>query len=517
MPSDENHDRLSLVWFKRDLRVSDHLPLHEAAQHGPAVGLYIYEPTVHRADEHDPSHLIFVNQCLEELRHELRTRGSELILAYGDAVEVLARLRRSLGFVRLYSHEETGLGATFERDKKVLAWCRSAGIAWREFQQHGVNRPTQSRDGWASRWRRHMNQPTIDTPTIIQGLSLDPETVGGLLSPGELRIGVSTKTHAQAGGSIAARKTLDTFLTERGEHYQQAMSSPVQGWDACSRISPYLAYGSISMREAYQTTCRRQDALPKGRTPWRGSLASFQKRLRWHCHFIQKLEDEPALESQNLCSAYDGMREQDRSRWGPSESERFDAWAAGRTGYPLVDACMRCLHTTGWINFRMRAMLVSFACYQLWLHWKPVAQHLARQFLDFEPGIHYPQCQMQAGVTGINTVRIYSPIKQAKDQDPGGIFIRQWVPELTDVPSEHIAQPEAMPAMTQQMCGCVIGVDYPEPIVDHKTAYQEAREKVYRVKGRAETRQLAQRVYQKHGSRRKPMQRRHQQRSRRST
>jgi deoxyribodipyrimidine photo-lyase len=212
---------------------------------------------------------------------------------------------------------------------------------------------------------------------------------------------------------------------------------------------------------------------------------------------MQKLEDEPELEFRNLSRVYDGLREND------FDERRFEAWKTGRTGYPMIDACMRALGETGWINFRMRAMLMSFASNHLWLHWRPTAVHLATQFLDFEPGIHFSQCQMQSGTTGINTVRIYSPAKQVIDHDPTGLFIRRYVPELSNVPAEYLAEPHRMPLGVQSAVGCRIGCDYPQPIVDHRAAYKSAQQKIFAIRQTASAIDEATRVFIKHGSRKK--------------
>ena len=212
---------------------------------------------------------------------------------------------------------------------------------------------------------------------------------------------------------------------------------------------------------------------------------------------MQKLEDEPRIEFENMNSAFDGLRDDS------FDQERFDAWARGRTGYPMIDACMRALIATGWINFRMRAMLISFATHHLWLPWRQPALHLARLFVDYEPGIHYSQVQMQAGSDGISTQRIYSPIKQVKDQDPEGLFLRRWLPELAAVPDEHLAEPHRMPREVQEQAGCRIGRDYPVPIVDHAAAYGEARRKL-RIAGRqGRASGASEQVFRRHGSRRR--------------
>jgi deoxyribodipyrimidine photo-lyase len=216
-------------------------------------------------------------------------------------------------------------------------------------------------------------------------------------------------------------------------------------------------------------------------------MISFAGRQHWHCHFMQKLEDEPRLEFENLHRAYDGLRPE------VADPARLAAWCAGATGYPFIDACMWALKDHGWINFRMRAMLMSFASYHLWLPWRQTGLHLARQFTDYEPGIHWPQVQMQSGTTGINTMRVYNPVKQGYDQDPTGQFVRRFVPELAAVPDAFIHEPWRWPDAA--------GLNYPAPVVDNLSAAKAARDALSGIRKQAEHRAIADTIQQKHGSR----------------
>lgn len=516
-----------LVWYKRDLRVHDHAALCGAVQEaqatrGGVVCVYFYERDVLASPDCDACHVQFVNECLTELAANLRARRCPLLVRccdqLPDGLDALLRELAQAGVpnvTHLWSHEETGNGLTFARDKRVAAWCNERGIVWRQLHQFGVVRKLKTRDTWAAQWERRMSAPMHDAPAhapappaLIQALRDGAIARGELLAPAHFGLTPSTKSQAQRGGESQAIETLRTFLSERALDYRKGMSSPVSAWHDCSRISPHLAWGSLSLRTAYHATCARQaeaDELLKAGAKldrrWTQSLSSFQARLRWHCHFMQKLEDEPAIEFRNFNRAFDDLRDDPEAT--DATMRRFIAWQQGKTGYPMIDACMRCLHTTGWINFRMRAMLASFASYHLWLHWRQPAIYLARQFVDFEPGIHFSQFQMQSGTTGINTLRIYSPIKQVINNDPQGHFIRQWVPELTAVPDEYLPQPHTMPQLTQHMARCEIGVNYPLPIVDHAEAYAFAKRMMFERKQSPGARAASRQVYTKHGSRKR--------------
>ena len=500
-----------LVWFKRDLRVHDHAPLARAAALGPVVALHITEPALLASDLFDASHAVFIEQSLADLAQALAARGGCLVRRWGDAVPVLQALHAATGFTHLWSHEETGQRLTWDRDRAVLAWCRARGVVWTELPQCGVVRPLASRNGWAARWDQRMAAPPIGAPQHIHAAAGVPvQTAPPGLQP---RHG-APKPLAQPGGEVAGRALLQSFLQARGVDYRHGMSSPLSAGHACSRLSPHLAWGTVSLRSISHAADARAAELQQLQAEgapvdarWPGAVRSFQGRLRWHCHFMQKLEDAPRIEFQNFARSCDGLRP-DRGEPGWRD-DWFQAWCAGRTGYPMVDACMRALHASGWINFRMRAMLVSFASHHLWLHWRQPALFLARQFIDFEPGIHFSQMQMQSGTTGINTLRIYSPTEQARVQDPDGAFIRRWLPELARVPAGFVHEPWRMPAGLQQRAGCHIGGDgagsYPPPLVDHASAWRAARERFAAVRGQPAARQEADAIQQRHGSRRSGM------------
>ena len=178
--------------------------------------------------------------------------------------------------------------------------------------------------------------------------------------------------------------------------------------------------------------------------------------------------------------------------------DRVTAWQQGKTGFPLIDACMRAVIATGYLNFRMRAMLVSFLTHHLNVDWREGVTFLGRQFLDFEPGIHYPQFQMQASVTGTNTIRLYNPLKQALDHDKDGRFTRKWLPELIEVPDDLIHSPWKLSDMEQGLYCVKLGKDYPYPIIDFEIASREARDRLWTFRKREDVKQEGRRILRKH-------------------
>jgi deoxyribodipyrimidine photo-lyase len=475
---------VEIVWFKRDVRVHDHAPLAAACASGrPVLPLYIVEPGLWQQADASGRQFAFLADSLADLDRSLQARGGRLVVRVGDAVQVLRNLHATHGITAIHAHEETGNLWSFARDKAVRRWAKAAGVPIHETRQHGVWRAHGNRDGWAARWEAMMRAPRHRAPAAIPMAAVAGEP---LPAAAMLGLGDDPCPGRQAGGRRAGLALLKGFLAERGRPYRAAMSAPASGAAHCSRLSPHLALGTISMREAYQAAlAARTRWQAAGDTAFTRSIDSFVSRLHWHCHFIQKLEDAPWLEARCLHPAYEALPHHDEAR--------LAAWTQGRTGWPFVDACMRSLAATGWLNFRMRAMVMAVASYHLRLDWRQSGAVLARLFTDYEPGIHWAQVQMQSGTTGTNIPRIYNPVKQGLDQDADGAFIRRWVPELAHLPAPFVHEPWKAPAAQTP--------DYPAPLVDHEQAARAAKAAITAIRRDPAHAGPARAIVARHGSR----------------
>ena len=466
---------INVVWFKRDLRLADHAPLAAAcATERPTLLMYCIEPQW-RADPHwHEQHARFIVESLADLNQQLRQQQHRLWVFTGEVVDILATIHQYWRIAQLYSHQETGLSWSFERDRAVRCWCDQQQVPWQEFAQHGVQRGQQGRRDWQRQARDYLYSAPIsaDLNRIVSvDVNAQPEVAQWRVQQLPKAWMTPSPAH-QSGGETAAHARLGAFLSHHLQRYRGRMSRPYDSRADSSRLSAYLAYGNLSLRSVMW-------ALQHSSQP-AGLKQQWRKRLFWQSHFIQKFESYSAMELQPLNPAYVPLLDafhngQDAQRL----QQLFAAWAQGKTGYPLVDACMRALLQTGYLNFRMRAMLVSVGCHHLGLPWPWVARHLAQQFLDFEPGIHYPQVHMQAGYTGFNTVRIYNPLQQSLKYDEGARMIDQFVPELKPLPLPLRHQPWALAPMEAAWFGFQLGVDYPERCFNHEQTGAAARDRLW--------------------------------------
>lgn len=481
-------DDVNVLWLKRDLRLQDNKALNKAIESKlKIVAIYVFEPSQEFNYDFSYRHWAFIKQSLDYLSEYININ-----FFYCEVFEVLDVITEKFNVINLFSHQETGNDTSYKRDLDIKSYLKSKNIPWSEYQTNAVVRGLKDKNRWDKLWIDKMNSPIEPSYEIKKEnfISFSHE----FAPPQSLNEHFNQKLDI-APNERNAQLVLESFIHEKVEDYFKNISLPEKSRYHSSRLSAYISWGNISIRQIYHYCKNNRDNVKNKK-----SLDQFMARLKWHCHFVQKLEIEPELEYKNINAAYDNIRTK-------KNKDYIKAWKNGSTGYPLIDAAMRCVKETGYLNFRLRATVVSFLTHHLWQDWSKGSGYLAKMFIDYEPGIHFSQFQMQAGTVGVHTIRIYNPVKQSLEKDKEAVFITKWVPELEKLPVELRHNPWAITEMESELYNFKLGRDYPKPIVDHLKAAQEANKTLHDLKNSKSSKKNALRALNKHVKRNKSFRR----------
>ncbi len=426
---------MHIIWFRRDLRLSDNEVVSQAtANNAEVLPCFIIDPWFYQWKDIGKARVRFLFESLEDLDNNLQKLGSKLYLFEGNAVEILQQLTNELiecdRQPKLYFNRDVQVEYGIERDKSIVKFYQQKNL-----ECHiGLNnfiQPNERREEWFNEYYTYQRGELHPTPTHINtpqlSLNVPQLTIEELKQ--KYRSFWETEIYFP-GGETESTAILNSFLSSRFKGYHWKLSRP---WLAqkrsTSHLSPYLTFGTISTRTVYQRTKKRAEELEK--QPTSGfSLKAFRDRLRWRDSFNQRLYSHPEIAYINRYSEFDEYYKPDPLT--PEKQELFEAWCEGMTGFPMVDASMRQLERMGWMNFRMRAMCATFLTINCGVSWHHGAQHFMNYLIDGDLAIDNWQWQMQAGITNplSDTFRIYNPTKNIKEKDPELNFIYHWVEEL---------------------------------------------------------------------------------------
>jgi deoxyribodipyrimidine photo-lyase len=453
-----------VVWHRDDLRLADNPALEAAAEAGDPVPVFVFDPAFY--GEHAlacDARIEFLFECLAGLRERYRDRGGDLRFLTGSPLDRLDALRAHLDAPVYYTHTTTARHGR-ERERSL---DRRDGYTG--FEADAIRRTAdEPRDGWQAQAEAYFQAEPATPPADLPSPPVENDLT---LAAARERFAVSPeKRSVPKGGRRAAMARLDRF-TETIDRYPGSISAPADAERYCSRLSPYLAMGVLSPREALQHV--REHAVDGA------GQRMFVERLFWNQHFTQKLADDPALTERAINPVFRGLHREEH------EPALVEAWQRGETGFPLVDAAMRALVETGYINFRMRALVATFFCHVLREWWKRGADFMYYHLIDAEAAINYAQWQMQGGLVGVHPLRIYDPAKNTREHDPEGEFVREYVPELQPVPDEHLPRPGGMSRARQADVGVRLGETYPRPVVDFDARREQTRAQHGRLADRA--------------------------------
>lgn len=433
---------MNIVLFNKDIRISDHQPLAEAAKAGEVIPLYILEPSQWEETPLSARHFQFVIESLEELSKEIEGQGGQLFFAIDEIKMVLDKLLDIYDSINLFTHNDSNV------INKVEEWAKQNGQLLFSYGPDHYNVPGKQ---FNNRLTSYLKEPLGEVPNRID---IPSKTPGFLFTDLKKLQNLKVKGYkirfGQQGGELKAFETLDSFLEGRFANYVENHQKPLPSSLSSSRLSAYITWGNISIRTIYQKTDQKLQAC---------ELEEDKLQLE---EFLSKLTTRA-----KICY----METQDHQLIDVSKIKRewnedwFQRWQQGRTGIPIIDAAMRSLIKTGWMNFSLRAIVTSFMVNTLLLDEEKPSNALAELYLDYEPAVHDFYIQQQAGMKG--KAKITDPVKAGRQLDPNGAFIRRYIPELIKLPDEFIHEPWLYPGFYQ--------LGYEAPMVDVKKENKHAR------------------------------------------
>jgi deoxyribodipyrimidine photo-lyase len=457
-------DSITIWWVRRDLRLSDNQALTAAlSQASVVIPVFILDPKLFNYPNASQNRVVFLFESLRSLDSELRKCGNTLIVREGDPLEALSILCRETGAKCIFAQADVSPYARQrdERVKRKLPLVLTSGIT--VHPPESIVKPDGSPytvfTPFARKWHS-LPFPTRPIPAPERFFAPPPlESLGVPAFP------QYAPSNSFQAGEVEVHERLEAFVDSDIEHYSEGRNR--LDLDATSRLSPYLRFGVLSARQAvwaaHEAGARAKD------TAARQGVENWLNELVWREFYATILYYYPHV----LHSAF--RQNLNKIPWR-EDNAGFAAWVEGRTGYPVVDAAMRQLNTTGWMHNRARMITASFLVKDLLIDWRQGADYFMQHLLDGDPASNNGGWQWVSG-TGTDAApyfRVFNPMLQGKRFDPHGAYVRRWVPELAKVPDAFIHTPWEMPDDLQTKVGCVIGKDYPDPIVDHAMARERA-------------------------------------------
>ena len=466
---------LILFWHRRDLRLNDHLGLSQASEKtAKVVGVFCFDPKLLKRDEVAPARIKYLLGCLADLQENYRCVGSDLLILHADPITAIPQLAQTLNAESVFwSQDVEPYGR--ERDRAVELNLEEKGISVQTVWDQLLHAPgdilTKSEDPYKvytpfwKNWAKQTKAKPVGEIKTLNGLTPQEqqkaEELGVIPLPTLPELGLTWDNDLPLSpGEAAAREKLEQFCDRAIFEYDQNRNYPAIS--GTSLLSAALKFGVIGIREVWKTS---EQALENTRSDEaRDNINAWRQELAWREFYQHALYFFPEL-------AQGPYRNQFKEFPWDNNQKHFQAWCNGETGYPIVDAAMRQLNTTGWMHNRCRMIVASFLTKDLIINWQWGEKYFMQTLFDGDLAANNGGWQWSAS-SGMDPkpLRIFNPASQAQKFDPEGEYIRYWLPELSSLDTGDLLTGNISP-MERERLG------YPQPIVDHKQQQREFKQR----------------------------------------